>query len=104
MTDEGMTESRAFELLHEEQLTNWSWFESGYPNMYEAGIRRDGDGWLVYNTDERANPVYEQHHDDESAALNDFLFRTRANSRVFRRRAERAMQQAKDLDAGGAEA
>jgi hypothetical protein len=102
MDDERITPDRAFEVLQEEQLAHWSWFESGFPNADEAGIRRDGDGWLVYNTDERANPIYQQHHDDESAALHDFLLRTRANTRVHRRRAERHRQQVEDLLRGAA--
>jgi len=95
--DEPMTEARAFAILKEEQLTHRSWFESRHPRRDEAGIRRDGDGWLVYDTDERANPLYEQHHDDESAALADFLVRTRANTRASRRRAQRDLQQGAEV-------
>ena len=89
MSDERLDEADVRAALQDEALTHWSWFETGPVHADEAGIREDDSGWLVYSTDERAVEAYRQHHDDESAALADFLHRARANTRYFRRRAER---------------
>lgn len=89
MTHDRPTEEEVLATLQEERLTNWSWFGTGHPDADEAGIRRDGDRWLVYNTDERAAQAYQRRFDDESAALLDFLELARANTRYFAASAER---------------
>jgi hypothetical protein len=97
MTDDELTEPQAHSLLRAEDLTHWSWFESVAPRADEAGIRRDGDGWVVYATDERAAEAYRRRYDDEGPALADFLRRARANTAHFRSRAERSRIRADEV-------
>lgn len=103
MTVDRPTEEEVQAILTEEGLTHWSWFETGFPHENEAGIRRDGDGWVVYNTDERASEEYREHFDDEAEALQDFLRRARANTKYFRLRAERNRRNAEALLRGDRE-
>jgi hypothetical protein len=97
MTDDELTERQVHSLLGAEELTHWSWFESGAPSADEAGIRRDGDGWVVYSTDERAAEAYRRRFDEEAPALADFLQKARANTAHFRRLAERSRIRAEEV-------
>jgi len=63
----------------------------------EAAIRQDGDGWVVYSTDERAAEAYRRRYDEEAPALADFLQKARANTRYFRRLAERSRVHAEEV-------
>ena len=97
LTENGLTQEQVHTVLRAEELTHWSWFESGAPSADEAGIRRDGDGWVVYSTDERAAEAYRRRYDEEAPALADFLQKARANTAYFRRAAERSRARAEEV-------
>ncbi len=97
MTDDEPTEAQVHSLLRAEGLTHWSWFESGAQSADEAGIRRDGDGWVVYSTDERAAEAYRRRYDEEAPALADLLQKARASTTYFRRLAERSRTRAEEV-------
>jgi hypothetical protein len=97
LSENRLTQGQVHSVLRAEALTHWSWFESGAPSADEAGIRRDGDGWVVYSTDERAGEAYRRRYEEEAPALADFLQKARANTTYFRLLAERSRVQAEEV-------
>lgn len=69
-----------------ENLDHFRLFDARPYSPFEAGIRTEGDSWIVYLTGERAWPDYYAEFDDEAAAIADFLTRLRLLNRLLRLR------------------
>lgn len=86
-----LTAEQTLAIIQDENLERGLWFADPTNEVDVVGIGRDGDGWVVYTTDERATIHGAEHFDDESAALASFLDRLRALNRALayqRRRAQ----------------
>ena len=78
-----MTKEEALQIIKDEGLIEYNWFEDHKNGSDEVGIKKAGDKWEVYTTDERAwaSPESVWKYDSESEALEDFIDRLRAGKR-----------------------
>ncbi|CAH0202674.1 hypothetical protein [Microbacterium sp. Bi128] len=72
----------ALATIRAEGLRDYRWFEDATNATDVVVIQRTETGWVVFATDERATPQGRREFADEGAALEDFLSRLRALSRV----------------------
>lgn len=92
----GISKAGVLAILEAENLGRFNWLEDRSPRPDEVGLLRQGPGWRVYSTDERAAAQYDKVHTDEEEALADFLKKVRATNHYFSLREERLGQQACD--------
>lgn len=80
-----MTQQEALEIIKNEQLKRYNWFDEHPLMENEVGIRVEEDRWLVYGTDERASLVTGSImiFDNESKALDNFIKRVRTEKILF---------------------
>ncbi|WP_314422358.1 hypothetical protein [uncultured Microbacterium sp.] len=89
MTD--LTADDAQRIIRDEQLTaTANWFGRTGRRQSAAWIDRDGDGWIVWETDERGDTFHDPlHFSSEAEALDLFLKIARryraGNSQAVRR-------------------
>ncbi|MBM7691680.1 hypothetical protein JOC77_001087 [Peribacillus deserti] len=76
-----MTKADVMDVIKNEKLEDYNWFDDHNIKQDEVGIRTDGNTWLVYTSDERANPISEKQFDSESEALDNFIKRLRAKNK-----------------------
>lgn len=74
-----MKEHEAIQIIDEENLKNFNWFEHHDLRPNEVEIVKRVDFWTVATTDERANRISEISYNNESEALDDFIERLRAD-------------------------
>lgn len=77
-----MIPEEALAAIRAEGLGDFRWFEDATNAADVVVIQRTPDGWAVFATDERATPRGRSEFAEEGAALEDFLSRLRALSRV----------------------
>jgi hypothetical protein len=68
----------ALEIIQNEKLQYLNWFDDHKMNPNEIGISEKANKWIVYTSDERANPISEKEFQTESEALANFIKRLRA--------------------------
>ncbi|MDO7485879.1 Imm59 family immunity protein [Peribacillus sp. NPDC096622] len=80
-----MTQQEAKEIIEQEKLKRYNWFNEHPQRENEVGIRVDGDQWVVYVTDERASVVTGSitEFNNESDALENFIKRLRLEKILF---------------------
>ncbi|MFJ7471237.1 Imm59 family immunity protein [Peribacillus frigoritolerans] len=80
-----MTQQEAKEIIEQEKLKRYNWFNEHPQRENEVGIRVDGDKWVVYVTDERASVVTGSitEFNNESDALENFIKRLRLEKILF---------------------
>jgi len=80
-----MTRLEAKEIIENEMLKRYNWFDEHPLRENEVGIRIDGDQWVVYVTDERASVVTGSltKFKNESEALENFIKRLRIEKILF---------------------
>ncbi|MFJ7366861.1 Imm59 family immunity protein [Peribacillus frigoritolerans] len=80
-----MTQQEAKEIIEQEKLKRYNWFNEHPQRENEVGIRVDGDQWVVYVTDERASEVTGSitEFNNESDALENFIKRLRLEKILF---------------------
>lgn len=92
-----MNREEALEVIREEGLDGYVWFEDPSNQTEVVAIQRDGAEWTVLATNERAGVEGLRRFDDESEALESFIRRLRAGKRaetLHRRRQEQKRAQA----------
>lgn len=52
-----MTELETKKIIEEEKLKRVNWFEESKLRENQVGIKKEGNTWIVYVTDERASVV-----------------------------------------------
>lgn len=77
-----MTRDEALEIIREEQLEGYVWFEDPTNRMDIVAIEQEGEEWVVLTTNERAAAEGVRRFEDESAALENFIKRLRAGKRA----------------------
>ncbi|PEZ82337.1 Imm59 family immunity protein [Bacillus sp. AFS017274] len=80
-----MTQLEAKEIIRQEKLKRYNWFDEQPQRENEVGIRVDGDQWVVYVTDERASVVTGSitKFTNERDALDNFIKRLRTEKILF---------------------
>ncbi|MFJ7366868.1 Imm59 family immunity protein [Peribacillus frigoritolerans] len=80
-----MTQLEAKEIIRQEKLKRYNWFDEQLQRENEVGIRVDGDQWVVYVTDERASVVTGSiaKFTNESDALDNLIKRLRTEKILF---------------------
>ncbi|MEP9408199.1 Imm59 family immunity protein [Peribacillus frigoritolerans] len=80
-----MTQQEAKEIIEQEKLKRYNWFNEHPQRENEVGIRVDGDQWVVYVTDERASVVTGSitKFNNESDTLENFIKRLRLEKILF---------------------
>ncbi len=73
-----LTRENALEIIQNEKLQNFNWFDDHTIKSNEVGISKKADKWKVYTSDERANPISEKEFQTEGEALENFIKRLRA--------------------------
>lgn len=77
-----MDRSLATESIKTEKLEGFNWFNNyGKISPNEVGIREKDNKWIVYTSDEIANPISEKTFDSESDALENFIKRLKAQKK-----------------------
>lgn len=77
-----MTKDEAIEIIRNEKLDDSSFF-SDVVNINEIGIKKIGNQWEVYTTDERAYKDSCEYYMFESEALDDYIERLRADKKYW---------------------
>ncbi|MFF2458272.1 Imm59 family immunity protein [Peribacillus simplex] len=80
-----MKQLEAKEIIEQEKLKRYNWFNEHPQRENEVGITVDGDQWAVYVTDERASVVTGSitKFNNESDALDNFIKRLRTEKLLF---------------------
>ena len=80
-----MTQLEAKEIIRQEKLKRYNWFNVQLQRENEVGITVDGDQWAVYVTDERASVVTGSitKFNNESDALGSFIKRLITEKLLF---------------------
>lgn len=80
-----MTREEAMEIIKKENLRRYNWFNEHLLRESEVVISTDGDGWVVYVTDEKASIVSGsiKRFSTESDALENFIKRLRTEKVLF---------------------
>ena len=73
-----LTIEKAMEIIQEEELKYFNWYDDHDIKSNEVGIRKKASKWFVYTSDERANPISGKEFENESEALDNFIKRLRA--------------------------
>jgi hypothetical protein len=73
-----MTRENALEIIQNEKYMNLNWFDDHNIKPNEVGISEKANKWIVYTSDERANPISEKEFQTEGEALENFIKRVRA--------------------------
>ena len=76
-----VTREKALEIIRDENLKFFNWFDDHEIKPDEVGISQEEDKWTVYSSDERANPVSEKEFYSESEALDNYINRLRATNK-----------------------
>ncbi len=76
-----MTEKNAKKIIREEKLINYNLNEDRYNKENEVVIKKEGDYWIVYSTDERASTVTNSKiiFENEEEAWDNLIKRLRAD-------------------------
>lgn len=74
-----MTEREAIQIIEDENLKNYNWFDDHERQPNEVEITKRGSGWTVATADERTTQISKMSYKSESEALNDFIERLRAD-------------------------
>jgi len=74
-----MTEREALQIIGNENLKNYNWFDHHALQPNEVEISKQGNIWLVATADERVNRISTMSYTSESEALEDFIERLRAD-------------------------
>lgn len=78
-----MDRTLATEIIKTEKLEGFNWFNNyGKISPNEVGIREKDNKWVVYTSDERANPISEKTFDSESDALENFIKTIESSKKV----------------------
>ncbi|MFS0820218.1 hypothetical protein [Bacillus sp. 1P02SD] len=72
-----MTKKDAMQIINNENLQFFNWFNDHEISPNEVLIRQQGNTWKVSTTDERANAISEKDFDSEEKALENFIKRVR---------------------------
>lgn len=80
-----MTEQEAKEIIVEENLRRFNWFDEHPIRENEVGIKLEGNEWIVYVTDERASIITGSvtNFISKSDALINFIKRLRTEKILF---------------------
>lgn len=79
-----MTERETLQIIRDENLKNYNWFDHHPLQPNEVEIRKQGDVWIVATADERVNRISTMSYNSESEALEDFIERLRADQVLSR--------------------
>jgi hypothetical protein len=74
-----MTEQEAIQIIRDEGLKNYNWFDHHTLQPNEVEIKKQRNAWIVATTDERGNRISAISYKFESEALEDFIERLRAD-------------------------
>ena len=82
-----MERSRAIEIIHDEGLINYNFFDDRDDRENEVVIVEKTGKWIVYVTDERASEITNSSNEyiNESEAIDNFIKRLRTFNKVLRR-------------------
>lgn len=72
---------QAMQIINQEKLNGYNWFDDHDVNPDEIVISENNGKWLVFTTDERANPVSRKEFENISDALENFIKRLRAQKK-----------------------
>lgn len=80
-----MNRLEAKEIIKNEMLKRYNWFDEHPLRENEVGIKFDNDQWVVYVTDERASVVTGSitKFNNESEALENFIKKLRLEKILF---------------------
>ena len=74
-----MTEREAIQIIKDEDLKNYNWFDNHELQPNEVEITKRENVWIVATADERKTRISTISYKSESEALNDFIERLRAD-------------------------
>ena len=74
-----MTEREAIQIIKDEGLKNYNWFDNHEVQPNEVEITKRENVWIVATADERKTRISTISYKSESEALNDFIERLRAD-------------------------
>jgi len=74
-----MTELEAIQIIKDENLQNYNWFDNHELQPNEVEITKQENVWTVATADERTTRISKMSYKSESEALNDFIERLRAD-------------------------
>ncbi|SBV99479.1 conserved hypothetical protein [uncultured Eubacteriales bacterium] len=74
-----MTEREAIQIIKDEDLKNYNWFDNHEVQPNEVEITKRENVWIVATADERKTRISTISYKSESEALNDFIERLRAD-------------------------
>lgn len=74
-----MTEREAIQIIKDENLKNYNWFDNHELQPNEVEITKRENVWTVATADERTTRISKMSYKSESEALNDFIERLRAD-------------------------
>lgn len=74
-----MTEREAIQIIKDEDLKNYNWFDNHELQPNEVEITKRENVWIVATADERRTRISTISYKSESEALNDFIERLRAD-------------------------
>lgn len=77
-----MTREDALEIIQNEKLQNFNWFDDHKMKPNEVGISEKANKWIVYTSDERAYPITQKEFQTEGEALENFIKRLRALNKL----------------------
>lgn len=74
-----MTEREAIQIIKDEDLKNYNWFDNHEVQPNEVEITKRENVWIVATADERKTRISTISYKSENEALNDFIERLRAD-------------------------
>ncbi|MEH7388038.1 hypothetical protein V7147_21965 [Bacillus sp. JJ1521] len=78
-----MTKEQAIQIIKDENLQFYNWFNDHDINPNEVLISQLGNTWKVSTTDERANAISEKEFDTLEKALENFIKRVRGLNKFY---------------------